>query len=72
MAKSQKSFLTTDGKLVLELTEAENGWLAVRAPFERGLFTQAKTVSEAFANAYDALELLKQPNRFRLSRVCRQ
>ncbi len=53
-----KKYTISDGKMVLVLEPAENGWLAVTCPFEPGLFTQAKTVQEAFANAYDAKKSL--------------
>ncbi|MFT3784676.1 MAG: hypothetical protein QM770_00730 [Tepidisphaeraceae bacterium] len=49
----------TDGKLVLQLTPEPKGWYAVRAPFEPGLNTQARSISEAFDMAYDAMRELK-------------
>lgn len=58
----RKKYLATDGKLVLWL-EQEGNWLCVTAPFEPGVNTQARTLSEAFEMAYDALKTLRAGRR---------
>ncbi|MEK7710592.1 MAG: type II toxin-antitoxin system HicB family antitoxin [Planctomycetota bacterium] len=55
-----KSYTVSDGKLVLQLTEAEEGGYVVTSPLDPELITEAETVSEAFANARDALRALRQ------------
>lgn len=57
-----KRYLATDGKLVLSL-EQEGKWLIVTAPFERGVNTQARTISEAFEMAHDAIKTLRMGRR---------
>lgn len=51
-------FTVSDGDLVLELRPAPGGWYAVRAPFEPGVNTQAKSIEEAFDMARDAMSML--------------
>lgn len=53
-----KRFTVSDGKLVLFLTPAEDGWYAVTSPLDPAVITQAKSVEEAFRMAYDALKCL--------------
>jgi predicted RNase H-like HicB family nuclease len=54
-----KRYTVTDGKLMLTLEEAGNGWLVVTSPIDPGLTTQARTITEAFENARDALAELR-------------
>ncbi len=58
-----KRYTVTDGKLILNLEEDEEGWLVVTSPIDPGLTTQAKTIAEAFANARDALKELRAYRR---------
>jgi antitoxin HicB len=62
-----KRYTVSDGKLVLNLEEAEEGGYIVTSPFNPELITQAETIEEAFANARDAAKALKQ-SRTRLMR----
>ena len=55
-----KRYTVSDGKLVLNLEEAEEGGSIVTSPFNPELITQAETIQEAFANARDAAKALKQ------------
>ncbi len=55
-----KTYLVTDGKLVLEVTPVEKGWLTVRAPFHEAVITQARSIPEAFEMARDAMHELKE------------
>lgn len=51
-------YTISDGKLVLELRPAEKGWYAVSCPLDPELLTQARSIEEAFKNAYDARKAL--------------
>jgi antitoxin HicB len=62
-----KRYTVSDGRLVLNLEEAEEGGYIVTAPLDPELITQAETIAEAFANARDAAKALKQ-SRTRLMR----
>jgi antitoxin HicB len=62
-----KRYTVSDGKLVLNLQEAEEGGYIVTSPLDPELITQAETLAEAFANARDATKALKQ-SRARLRR----
>ena len=53
-----KRYTVSDGKLVLTLEEADEGGYIVTAPLDPELITESETVSEAFANARDALKAL--------------
>lgn len=66
-----KTYTVSDGELVLTLEDAGDGWYCVTAPFEQGLVTQAKTIEEAFAMAYDAREGLNEV-RLQLEEKARQ
>lgn len=55
-----KRYTVSDGKLVLNLEEAEEGGYVVTSPLDPELITQAETIEEAFANARDAAQALKQ------------
>lgn len=54
-----KRYTVTDGKLMLTLEEAAHGWFVVTSPIDPGLTTQARTITEAFENARDALAELR-------------
>ena len=62
-----KRYTVSDGKLVLNLEEAEEGGYIVTSPLNPELITQAETIEEAFAQARDAARALKQ-SRSRLMR----
>ena len=53
-------YTVSDGKLVLSLEAAEEGGYVVTSPLDPELITQAETIEEAFANARDAAQALKQ------------
>ena len=55
-----KRYTVSDGKLMLNLEEAEEGGFIVTSPVDPELITQAETIAEAFANARDAARALKQ------------
>ncbi len=60
-------YTVSDGKVVLNLETAEEGGYIVTSPLDPELITQAETLEEAFANARDALQALKQ-SRIKLLR----
>ena len=60
-------YTVSDGKLVLSLEAAEEGGYVVTSPLDPELITQADTIEEAFANARDAAQALKQ-SRLKLLR----
>ena len=62
-----KRYTVSDGKLMLNLEEAEEGGYIVTSPLNPELITHAETLAEAFANARDAAKALKQ-SRARLMR----
>jgi len=53
-------YTVSDGKLVLTLETAEEGGYVVTSPLDPELITQAETLAEAFTNARDANQALKQ------------
>jgi antitoxin HicB len=53
-------YTISDGKLVLNLEPAEEGGYVVTSPLDPELITEAETIEEAFANARDASQALKQ------------
>jgi antitoxin HicB len=53
-------YTISDGKLVLTLETAEEGGYVVTSPLDPELITQAESIEEAFANARDAAQALKQ------------
>ncbi len=63
----RKRYTVSDGKLMLNLEEAEEGGFIVTSPIDPELITEAETIAEAFANARDAAKALKQ-SRARLMR----
>ncbi len=56
----KKGYTISDGKLVLRLTEAEEGGYVVTSPLDPELITEADSLSEAFQNARDALKSLRR------------
>jgi predicted RNase H-like HicB family nuclease len=52
-------FTVSDGQLVLILQPAEEGGFIVTSPFDPELITEAETLEEAFENAYDAAQALR-------------
>lgn len=62
-------YTASDGKLVLNLEEAEEGGYVVTSPLDPELITQAETLEEAFANARDAAQALKQSRAKLLRRL---
>ena len=58
-----KSYTVSDGKLVLTMTEDEDGWFTVTSPMEPALVTQAKTIRESFVMARDAIAALAESRR---------
>ncbi|MEO6810847.1 MAG: hypothetical protein ABI353_17155 [Isosphaeraceae bacterium] len=61
-----KKFTVSDGKLVLDLWPAEEGGYTVTSPLDPALITEAETLEEAFAMAYDAQQCLGE-SRSRLA-----
>lgn len=55
-----KAYTVSDGQLVLTLEPAEEGGYVVTSPMDPELITQAETLDEAFENARDAAEALRQ------------
>ncbi len=66
-----KQYTVSDGKLVLNLQEVEEGGFVVTSPFDPGLITEAKTVKEAFENARDALSALAASRRSLMKKLRR-
>ena len=62
-----KKYTVSDGKLVLNLEEAEEGGYIVTSPLDPELITDAGILEEAFANVRDAAKALKH-SRARLMR----
>lgn len=58
-----KTYIVSDGELVLTLQPDEEGGFVVTAPFDPELITEAETIEEAFANARDAAEALRESRR---------
>ena len=54
-----KSYTVSDGKLVLTLTNAEEGGYVVTSPVEPELITEADTIDDAFRMAHDAVRALR-------------
>ncbi len=53
-------YTVSDGRLVLKLEAAQEGGFIVTSPLDPELITEAETIEEAFANARDAGQALKQ------------
>jgi antitoxin HicB len=60
-------YTVSDGEFVLTLEPAEEGGYVVTSPFDPELITQAESVEEAFANARDAADALRE-SRLKLSK----
>ncbi|HNW91937.1 MAG TPA: type II toxin-antitoxin system HicB family antitoxin [bacterium] len=54
----KKTHTVADGNLVLTLTPDTAGGFSVTSPLYPELVTEAETIQEAFAMAYDALKSL--------------
>jgi antitoxin HicB len=57
---SEREFTVSDGELVLILEPADEGGYVVTCPMDPELVTQAETLEEAFENARDAAEALRE------------
>ncbi len=55
-----RRYAVSDGKLVLNFEEAEEGGYVVTSPLDPELITQAETSKEAFTNARDAARALSR------------
>ena len=66
-----RSYTVSDGQLVLTLEAAEEGGFVVTSPLDPELITQAETLDEAFENARDAAEALRE-SRLKLIGQLRQ
>ena len=62
-------YTVSDGKLVLNLEAAEEGGYVVTSPLDPELVTEAETIEEAFANARDAAQALRQSRTKLLRRL---
>lgn len=71
MGRMARKYTVSDGKLVLELEEADEGGYIVGSPLEPELITEAQSISEAFENARDALKSLRD-SRAKLLRSTRR
>lgn len=58
-----RRYTVSNGKLVLNLEEAEEGGFVVTSPLDPELITQAETIKEAFTNATDAARALSRSRR---------
>ncbi len=58
VSHNPKSYTVSDGDLVLNLQEAEEGGFIVTSPLDPQLITEADTIAEAFIMARDAIESL--------------
>jgi len=70
MAKA-KSYTVSDGRLVLNLETAEEGGYIVTSPLDPELITEAETVEEAFENARDAAEALRESRKRLIRQLAR-
>ena len=57
--QSATRFTVSNGELVLSLEPAEEGGYVVTSPFDPELITEAEGLEEAFENARDAAEALR-------------
>jgi antitoxin HicB len=69
MLDEMKRYTVSDGKLVLNLQEADEDGFVVTSPFDPELITEAETVKEAFENARDALSTLAASRRMRMKKT---
>lgn len=63
------AFTVSDGKMVLVLEPAEEGGYIVTSPFDPELITEAESLEEAFKNAYDAADALRESRAKMLSKL---
>ncbi|REJ71251.1 MAG: type II toxin-antitoxin system HicB family antitoxin [Planctomycetota bacterium] len=54
------AYTVSDGQIVLTLEPADEGGFVVSSPMDPELITQAETLQEAFENARDAFEALRE------------
>ena len=64
-----KRYTVSDGKLMLNLEEVDEGGYVVTSPIDPELITEAETITEAFANARDATNGALKQSRARLIRT---
>jgi antitoxin HicB len=64
-----KRYTISDGKMVLTLEPADEGGYVVTSPLDPELITEAESVEEAFSNARDAAQALKQSRTRLLRRI---
>lgn len=55
-----KTYTVSDGQLVLTLEPADEGGFVVTSPLDPELITEADTLDEAFENARDAADALRE------------
>jgi antitoxin HicB len=58
--RASKRYAVSDGKLMLNLEEVQEGGYIVTSPLNPELITQTETIEEALANARDAAKALRQ------------
>lgn len=63
------TYTVSDGELVLTLESAEEGGYVVTSPMDPELITEAETLEEAFANARDAAEALRESRKKLVSQL---
>jgi predicted RNase H-like HicB family nuclease len=66
---SAKAYTVSDGQMVLTLQPAEEGGYVVTSPMDPELITEAETLDEAFENARDAAEALRQARQKLISQL---
>jgi len=64
-----KAYTVSDGQMVLTLQPAEEGGYVVTSPMDPELITEAETLDEAFQNARDAAEALRQARQKLISQL---
>ena len=64
-----RNYTVSDGDLVLTLEEAEEGGYIVTSSLDPELITEAETLEEAFANAHDARDALRESRRKLLAKL---
>ena len=60
---AKKKYTVSDGKLVLTLEPMPEGGYLVRSPMDPEVLASARTLDEAFENAYDVMKSLRQSRR---------
>lgn len=64
-----KTYTVSDGELVLTLEAADEGGYIVTSPLDPQLITEAETLEEAFANARDAADALRESRKKLMSQL---